>query len=176
MLRYIRYLRSVRKINSDCTLWYLQCDKFLNTSTWRRRHHGPPKCWYSATPPHGVITQKAATRIIIAMKLSNLVSEQWVMSVTNEHQHQLSIENRNELIWKILLSSLIVLFYLALSRFYSCESIRQLVGLLGRVIGPTQGLYLHRTTQHRETQTHIHAQSRSTSSYMWETSQLRCCN
>jgi hypothetical protein len=28
------------------------------------------------------------------------------------------------------------------------------------VIAPTQGLYLHRTTQHRETQTHIHAPSR----------------
>jgi len=25
-----------------------------------------------------------------------------------------------------------------------------LVGLRGRVIGPTQGLYLHRTTQHRK--------------------------
>jgi hypothetical protein len=43
---------------------------------------------------------------------------------------------------------------------FTCGSIRQLVGLLGRVIGPTQGLYLHRTTQHRETQTHIHAPSR----------------
>jgi hypothetical protein len=36
---------------------------------------------------------------------------------------------------------------------------RQLVGLLGRGIGPTQGLYLDRTTQHRETRTHIHASS-----------------
>jgi hypothetical protein len=35
-----------------------------------------------------------------------------------------------------------------------------LVGLLGRGISPTQGLYLHRTTQHRKTQTHIHAPSR----------------
>jgi hypothetical protein len=43
---------------------------------------------------------------------------------------------------------------------FTYESMRQLVGLLGRVIGPTQGLYLHRTTQHRETQTHIHAPSR----------------
>jgi hypothetical protein len=31
--------------------------------------------------------------------------------------------------------------------------------LLGRGIGPTQGLYLHRTTQHRKTLTHIHASS-----------------
>jgi hypothetical protein len=31
----------------------------------------------------------------------------------------------------------------------------QLVGLLGRGIGPTQGLYLHRTTQHRKTRTPI---------------------
>jgi hypothetical protein len=35
----------------------------------------------------------------------------------------------------------------------------QLVGLLGRGIAPTQGLYLHRTTQHRKTRTHIHASS-----------------
>jgi hypothetical protein len=38
-------------------------------------------------------------------------------------------------------------------------SIGQLVGLLGRGISPTQGLYLHRTTQHRKTRTHIHASS-----------------
>jgi hypothetical protein len=30
---------------------------------------------------------------------------------------------------------------------FTCESVGQLVGLLGRVIGPTQGLYLH-TEQH----------------------------
>jgi hypothetical protein len=30
---------------------------------------------------------------------------------------------------------------------------RHLVGLLGRVISPSQGLYLHRTTQHRKTKT-----------------------
>jgi hypothetical protein len=35
-----------------------------------------------------------------------------------------------------------------------------LVGLLGRVIGPTQGLYRHRTTQHRNTRTQIHAPRR----------------
>jgi hypothetical protein len=37
---------------------------------------------------------------------------------------------------------------------------RHMVGLLGRGISPTQGLYLHRTTQHRKTRTHIHAPSR----------------
>jgi hypothetical protein len=37
-------------------------------------------------------------------------------------------------------------------------NLRQLFGLLGRVVGPTQGLYLH-TGQHKhiKTQTHIHA-------------------
>jgi len=36
----------------------------------------------------------------------------------------------------------------------------QLVGLLGQGIGPTQGLYLHRTTQHRrKTRTRIHVSS-----------------
>jgi len=34
-----------------------------------------------------------------------------------------------------------------------------LVGLLGRGISPTQGLYLYRTTQHRKTRTHIQAPS-----------------
>jgi hypothetical protein len=34
-----------------------------------------------------------------------------------------------------------------------------MVGLLGRVISPSQGLYLHRTTQHRNTRTNIHAQN-----------------
>jgi hypothetical protein len=41
--------------------------------------------------------------------------------------------------------------------FQFLGSIRHLVGLLGRGISPAQGLYLRRTTQHRETQTHIHA-------------------
>jgi hypothetical protein len=36
---------------------------------------------------------------------------------------------------------------------------RHMVGLLGRVISPSQGLYLHRTTQHRRTRTNIHALS-----------------
>jgi hypothetical protein len=39
-------------------------------------------------------------------------------------------------------------------------SIRHLVGHLGRGISPVQGLYLHRTTQHRKMQTNIHALSR----------------
>jgi hypothetical protein len=34
-----------------------------------------------------------------------------------------------------------------------------LVGFLGWGISPTQGVYLHRTTQHRKTRTHIHAPS-----------------
>jgi hypothetical protein len=36
---------------------------------------------------------------------------------------------------------------------------RHMVGLLGRVISPSQGLYLHSTTQHRKTWTNIHALS-----------------
>jgi hypothetical protein len=34
-----------------------------------------------------------------------------------------------------------------------------MVGLLGRVISPSKGLYLHKTTQHRKTRTNIHALS-----------------
>jgi hypothetical protein len=44
--------------------------------------------------------------------------------------------------------------------FITYESIGQLVWLLGRGIGPTQGLYLHRTTQHRKMPTHIRTSSR----------------
>jgi hypothetical protein len=47
--------------------------------------------------------------------------------------------------------------YLLPFTFY--ESLGQVVGLLGRGISPTQGLYLHRTTQHKKTRTHIHASS-----------------
>jgi hypothetical protein len=43
------------------------------------------------------------------------------------------------------------LFTLRCRGVFTRESMRQLVRLLGRVIGPTQGLYLHRTTQHRHT-------------------------
>jgi hypothetical protein len=39
------------------------------------------------------------------------------------------------------------------------ELFRHMVRLLGRVISPSQGLYPHRTTQHRKTQTNIHALS-----------------
>jgi hypothetical protein len=39
------------------------------------------------------------------------------------------------------------------------ELFRHAVGLPGRVISPSQGLYLHRTTQHRKTRTKIHALS-----------------
>jgi len=37
---------------------------------------------------------------------------------------------------------------------------RHLVGLLGKGISPTQGLYLHRTTQDRKMWTHVHDPSR----------------
>jgi hypothetical protein len=36
---------------------------------------------------------------------------------------------------------------------------RQLAALLGRGVGPSQGLYLHRTAQHRKTQAYIHTLS-----------------
>jgi hypothetical protein len=39
------------------------------------------------------------------------------------------------------------------------ELLRHMVVLLGRVISPSQGLYLHRTTQHRKTRTNIHTLS-----------------
>jgi hypothetical protein len=58
----------------------------------------------------------------------------------------------------VALHSLKDLGHLTYRRFL--ELCRHMVGLLGRVISPSQGgLYLHRTTQHRKTQTNIHALS-----------------
>jgi hypothetical protein len=39
------------------------------------------------------------------------------------------------------------------------ELFRHMVGLLGRVISPSQGIYLYGTTQHRKTRTNIHTLS-----------------
>jgi hypothetical protein len=57
----------------------------------------------------------------------------------------------------VALQSLKNLVRLTYRRFL--ELFRHMVGLLGRVISPSQGLYLHRTTQHRKTRTNIHAES-----------------
>jgi hypothetical protein len=57
----------------------------------------------------------------------------------------------------VVLQSLKDLGRLTYKRFL--ELVRYTVGLLGRVISPSQGLYLHRTTQHRKTRTNIHALS-----------------
>jgi hypothetical protein len=48
---------------------------------------------------------------------------------------------------------------LASSHMRFLELFRHMVELLGRVKSPSQGLYLHRTTQHRKTRTNIHALS-----------------
>jgi hypothetical protein len=53
----------------------------------------------------------------------------------------------------VALQSLKDLSRLTCRRFL--ELFRHMVGLLGRVISPSQGLYLHRTTQHRKTRTNI---------------------
>jgi hypothetical protein len=59
--------------------------------------------------------------------------------------------------YSVALQSLKDLGSLTYGRFL--KVFRQMAGLLGRVIGLSQGLYLHRTTQHRNTRTHIHALS-----------------
>jgi hypothetical protein len=56
-----------------------------------------------------------------------------------------------------LYSPLLDLGRLTYRRFL--ELFRHMVGLLGRVVSPSQGLYLYRTTQHRKTRTNIHALS-----------------
>jgi hypothetical protein len=58
------------------------------------------------------------------------------------------------LIFSVALQSLVGLTY---RRFL--ELFRHMVGLLRRVISPSQGLYLRRTTQHRKMRTNIHALS-----------------
>jgi hypothetical protein len=60
-------------------------------------------------------------------------------------------------LFSVALQSLKDLGYLKYKRFL--ELFRHMIGLLGRVISPSQGLYLHRTTQHRKTRTNIHALS-----------------
>jgi hypothetical protein len=57
----------------------------------------------------------------------------------------------------MVLQSFLDLGRLTYRRFL--ELFRQMVGLLGRVISPSQGLYLHTTTQHRKTRTNTHALS-----------------
>jgi hypothetical protein len=57
----------------------------------------------------------------------------------------------------VALQSLKDLSRLAYMRFL--ELFRHMVGLLGRVISSSQGLCLHRTTQHRMTRTNIHVLS-----------------
>jgi hypothetical protein len=61
------------------------------------------------------------------------------------------------LFFPVALQSLKDLGRLTYRRFL--ELLRHMVGLLGRVISPSQGLYLHRKTQHRKTRTNIHALS-----------------
>jgi hypothetical protein len=60
-------------------------------------------------------------------------------------------------IFSVVLQSLTHLGRLTYRRFL--ELFRHMVGLLGRVVSPSQGLYLHRITQHRKTRTNIHALS-----------------
>jgi hypothetical protein len=57
--------------------------------------------------------------------------------------------------FSVALQSLKDLGHLTYRRFL--ELFRHMVGLLGQEISPSQGLYLHRTTQHRKTRTNIHA-------------------
>jgi hypothetical protein len=57
----------------------------------------------------------------------------------------------------LALQSLTYLGPLTYKRFP--ELFRHTVRLLGRVISPSQGLYLHMTTQHRKTRTNVHALS-----------------
>jgi hypothetical protein len=65
---------------------------------------------------------------------------------------------KNRPIFSVAVQSLKDLGRLTYRRFL--ELFKHMLGLLGRVISPSQGLYLHRTTQHRKTRTHIHALSR----------------
>jgi hypothetical protein len=67
------------------------------------------------------------------------------------------IDNQSPPSPPVALQSLKDLGRLTYRRFL--ELFRHMVELLERVISPSQGLYLHRTTQHRNTRTNIHALS-----------------
>jgi hypothetical protein len=67
-----------------------------------------------------------------------------------------------QLIMKVVnISSLLRIRPIGLFQFRITSEImnRHMVGLLGRVISSSQRLYLHRTTQRRQTRTNIHALS-----------------
>jgi hypothetical protein len=64
-------------------------------------------------------------------------------------------DKKIEVLFSVALQSLNDLGRLTYRMFL--ELFRHMVGLLGRVISPWQGLYLHRTTQHRKTRSNIHA-------------------
>jgi hypothetical protein len=70
---------------------------------------------------------------------------------------RVSMNKKYDLFFSVALHSLKDLGLLTYRRFL--ELFRYMVGLLGRVIIPSQGLYLHRATQHRKTLTNIHALS-----------------
>jgi hypothetical protein len=80
----------------------------------------------------------------------------WFYISCNTHQF-IARSNRLKQFFPMALQSLKDLGRLTYSRFL--ELYRHMVGLLGRVISPSQGLYLHRITQQRKTRTNIHALS-----------------
>jgi hypothetical protein len=73
--------------------------------------------------------------------------------------------------WRITTAKLFADYYHQLLRIWPCGLLqfritseimnlfRHLAGLPGRVIGPSQGLFRHRTAQHRKTRINIHALS-----------------
>jgi len=54
--------------------WFMMCSVVVGRWRWRRRQHGPLKCWYLTTTLHRVTTQKTSTWTFSAVKTSNLAS------------------------------------------------------------------------------------------------------
>jgi hypothetical protein len=110
-----------------------------------------------ALPPHH---QKSARRTSQTQILSSIITVTTIQHWTHLFRVLCTIPADHWMIllpaafFPVALQSLKDLGRLTYRRFL--ELYRQMLGPLGRVISPSQGLYLHRTTQHRKTRTNIH--------------------
>jgi hypothetical protein len=107
---------------------------FPNYSCPEWRQYVSPKLWRLPTSLHGAKTQ-------------NII-------LINVYKRIKSVGLNGSLVFFLLRNRPIDLFQFRITS--EIMNNRHSVGLLGRVISSSQGFYLHRTTQHRQTRTHIH--------------------
>jgi hypothetical protein len=100
-----------------------------------------------------LITQHSKYLWCKKMKFTELCMKYAVINLKINHVKTQGFNN----FFPVALQSLNDLGRLTYRRFL--ELFIHILGLLGRVISPSQGLYLYRTAQHRKTRTNIHALS-----------------